>query len=94
MSVVFFIMSANPSVCIRAVMSGDLKWLSSGSEMPDNTHCEFDHDQPDSLGTEGVFQVQEDLLLAKMPESDTSALMEALAWCSDVGRPAVAVKRE
>ena len=75
-------------------MSGDLQWLSSRSEMPDKTNCQNDHDQRDILGTERISVVQEDLLLAKMPESNSSALMEVLAWCSDVGRPAVAVKRE
>ena len=47
-------------------MSGDLKWLSAGSEMPEETNCHFDHDQSSVVGPEGVSLVHEDILLAKM----------------------------
>jgi len=34
--------------------------------MPDETNCEFDHDQRDTLGPEGVSMVHDAILLAKM----------------------------
>ena len=47
-------------------MSADLKWLPGGSEMPEETNCQFDQDQQECMGPEGVSLVHEDILLAKM----------------------------
>ncbi len=48
------------------MLSGDLKWLSGGSEMPEETNCSFDDDQSSIVGPGGVSLVHEDILLAKM----------------------------
>ena len=53
-------------MCLVAVMSGDLKWLPGGSEMPEETACHFEGDQGSVVGRQGVALVHEDILLAKM----------------------------
>ena len=50
----------------RAVMSSELKWLPGGSQMPDETNCQFEQDQREVVGQQGVALVHEDILLAKM----------------------------
>ena len=50
----------------RAVMSAELKWLPGGSQMPEETNCQFEQDQREVVGPEGVSLVHEDILLAKM----------------------------
>lgn len=47
-------------------MSGDLRWLPGGSEMPEETTCHFEADQGSVVGPEGVALVHKDILLAKM----------------------------
>jgi DNA-directed RNA polymerase I and III subunit RPAC1 len=53
-------------VVCKTVKSGQLTWLPSGSEMPEETNCRFASRQSALLGAEGARLVHDDILLAKM----------------------------
>eukprot|EP00210_Caulerpa_lentillifera_P002725 g2605.t1 len=48
------------------VLSGNLKWLPNGSEMPDETSCRFLNDQRMTLNQSELHPVHQDILLTKL----------------------------